>query len=83
MNDEKIVPELELPASEFTLKVELLARKSGCYIESVLRVCDENDIDYESVGMYIQPPLMEKLSNEAAHNNLLKDIKLSTGALFA
>jgi len=81
MNESK--PELKTSASEFSKLVELNAKDTGDYLNSVLKVCDEKDIDYEAVSMYILPPLLEKLTVEACSNKLLKEHDQSTGTLFA
>jgi len=73
---------LKHSAATFSSMVEKLS-KPGHYIENVGRVAEELEIDFESVAMYILPPLMEKLTNEANDNNLLKNSKVTnTGSLF-
>ena len=45
------------------------------YIDSVLTVCENKNIDPEVIGKFLSKPIKEKLETEARDLNLLKNKK--------
>lgn len=41
------------------------------YMDAVIHVCDDNEIDLEDVGRFINPTLKEKIAAEASRLNFL------------
>jgi hypothetical protein len=59
--------------NRFTQDIENLVRSSDLnYIEAIIGYCEENNIEFESVGKLISKPLKEKLKVEAMELNYLK-----------
>ena len=43
------------------------------YIESILQICDDRQIDPLDIGKLIDKPLKQKIEAEAMRSNLLKE----------
>lgn len=58
--------------ASFTQLIEdLVHNKKMGYIEAVLHICDERQIDPSDVGKVISPSIKSKIEAEAMSNNLL------------
>ena len=67
-----VIPE----EKELSQKVEeYVLKKGGSYIDAVLYICEENDIDPEVAGKFLTKPIKEKLETEGRELNLLKNKK--------
>lgn len=61
-----------LTKSEFTRIVEKeVSEKKIGYMEAVLLICEENDIDPQDSKKFISAPIREKIECEAMNLNLL------------
>ena len=74
---EKEVNELQkekfLDQNKFTQDVEQLVLTTELnYIEALVSYCEDNNIEFESVGKLIAKPLKDKLKAEATELNYLK-----------
>lgn len=61
-----------LTKSEFSKVVEknVLENRMG-YMEAVLHVCEDHDIDPEDVRKFVSAPIQEKIEGEARRLNLI------------
>lgn len=65
-----------LSKEEFCRKVEaLVLEKNLSYLESVLSIQEQNQMDYSLVAKFLSQPLREKLEKEAQDLNLIKKVK--------
>lgn len=61
-----------LNKDNFREKVELLVvRESMTYVDAIVALCDEYDIEYEDVVSIIPAPMIAKLEAEARAMNIL------------
>lgn len=61
-----------LTKSEFSKLVEKnVLEKKMSYMDSVLAVCEDHDIDPEDVRKFISIPIQEKIEGEAMRLNLI------------
>ena len=61
-----------LTKQRFSLMVEELVRDGGMsYMEAILHICDERDIDPLDIGRIVSPSIRSKLEVEAQSKNLL------------
>ena len=61
-----------LTKQSFSLMVEELVHSSGMsYMEAILHICDERNIDPSDVGKVVSPSIRSKLEIEAQNKNLL------------
>lgn len=61
-----------LTKSEFSKLVEKnVLEKKMSYMDSVLYVCEDHDIDPEDVRKFISTPIQEKIEGEAMRLNLI------------
>ena len=66
------VTEQFLTKTKFSKLVEaVVINKSLSYMEAILHLCDENDIDPEDVRKFISPIIKDKLEAEAMNLNFL------------
>ena len=63
-----------MTSAKFSQEVEKIAvtNEDMTYIDSVLHLCDLNEIEVESVPKLISKPLKEKLKYEAQRLNYMK-----------
>ena len=68
-----LLKEKFLDQNKFTTDVEQLVLDTELnYIEAIISYCEENNIEFESVGKLISKPLKDKLKAEATELNYLK-----------
>lgn len=68
-----LIKEKFLCQSKFAQDIESLVINSKInYIDAIVFYCEENGIEFESVGKLISKPLKEKLKHEATQLNFLK-----------
>jgi hypothetical protein len=66
-----IIPVLN--KQELVLRAERLVKSDGLtYIEAILEICKELDIDPEDVSKLISGPLKDKIEAEGQRNNSLR-----------
>ena len=59
-------------SDNFAAQVEEFVRKNGGgYIEAVLELCEEQDIEPQVAAKFLTKPIIEKLENEGQESNLL------------
>ena len=69
----ELIKEKFLDQNKFTTDIEQLVLTTELnYIEALVSYCEENNIEFESVGKLIAKPLKDKLKAEAAELNYLK-----------
>ena len=63
-----------MTSAKFSQEVEKIAvtNEDMTYIDSVLHLCDLNEIEVESVSKLISKPLKEKIKYEAMELNFIK-----------
>jgi len=52
-------------------EIELLAEKEKSYMDAVLFVCEENNIEPSLAAKYLSKPIIEKIEKEGMEYNLL------------
>jgi hypothetical protein len=58
--------------SSFSLKVENYVIKTGCqYMDSVLKLCEDHNIEPEVAAKYLTKPIKEKIMIEGQEINLV------------
>lgn len=68
MTDEKQF----LTKQKFTKLIEEVVQKqSVTYMDAVINVCQDNDVDLEDVRKFITPIIKDKIQAEAMHLNYL------------
>ena len=68
-----LLKEKFLDQNKFTTDVEQLVLDTELnYIEAIISYCEENNIEFESVGKLISKPLKDKLKAETTELNYLK-----------
>lgn len=66
------ITEQFLTKSKFSKLVEaVVINKSLSYMDAILHLCEENDIDPEDVRKFISPIIKDKLEAEAMNLNYL------------
>ena len=69
----ELIKEKSLDQNKFTTDIEQLVLTTELnYIEALVSYCEENNIEFESVGKLIAKPLKDKLKAEATELNYLK-----------
>ena len=69
----ELLKEKFLDQNKFTQDVEQLVLTTELnYIEALVSYCEDNNIEFESVGKLIAKPLKDKLKAEATALNYLK-----------
>ena len=69
----ELIKEKFLDQNKFTTDIEQLVLTTELnYIEALVSYCEENNIEFESVGKLIAKPLKDKLKGEATELNYLK-----------
>ena len=69
----ELIKENFLDQNKFTTDIEQLVLTTELnYIEALVSYCEENNIEFESVGKLIAKPLKDKLKAEATELNYLK-----------
>lgn len=59
-------------SDNFAAQVEEFVRKNGGgYIEAVLGLCEEKNIEPQVAAKFLTKPIIEKLENEGQESNLL------------
>ena len=72
-----------LNKAKFSKLVELqVVEKSIGYMEAILLLCDDNDIDPEDIKKFISPAIKSKLEAEAMSLNFLPKTNSIDSALF-
>lgn len=67
---------------DLTIRVEGLVKSDGVsYVEAIIQVCEELDIDPEDMAKLVVGPLRDKLEAEAQRNNIIP--RSNTGTLFS
>ena len=57
----------------FSKMVETTVRRSGLnYIDTIIHLCEENQLEPEDVKKYLTPSIIEKLESEAMSLNFLE-----------
>jgi len=57
---------------KFLEEVEEIAGEDGSYLDAIMVVCDNNNIEAESVPFYMKGALLERVTLEAQKKFLLK-----------
>ena len=69
----ELIKEKFLDQNKYTTDIEQLVLTTELnYIEALVSYCEENNIEFESVGKLIAKPLKDKLKAEATELNYLK-----------
>ena len=69
----ELIKEKFLDQNKFTTDIEQLVLTTELnYIEALVSYCEENNIEFESVGKLIAKQLKDKLKAEATELNYLK-----------
>ena len=79
MEKKNLLEDKFMTSAKFSQEVEKIAvtNEDMNYIDSVLHLCEINEIEVESVSKLISKPLKEKIEVEARNLNLLQ----KTGSL--
>ena len=74
MEKKNLLEDKFMTSAKFSQEVEKIAVTNGDmnYIDAVLHLCDQNEIEVESVPKLISKPLKEKLKHEAQQLNFMK-----------
>tara|TARA_B100001093_G_C26396489_1_gene829408 strand:+ start:76 stop:330 length:255 start_codon:yes stop_codon:yes gene_type:complete len=74
MEKKNLLEDKFMTSAKFSQEVEKIAvtNENMTYIDSVLHLCDLNEIEVESVSKLISKPLKEKLKYEAQQLNFMK-----------
>ena len=74
MEKKNLLEDKFMPSAKFSQEVEKIAVTNSDmkYIDSVLHLCEKNEIEVESVPKLISKPLKEKLKYEAQQLNFMK-----------
>ena len=74
MEKKNLLEDKFMTSAKFSQEVEKIAvtNEDMNYIDSVLHLCDLNEIEVESVSKLISKPLKEKLKHEAQQLNFMK-----------
>ena len=74
MEKKNLLEDKFMTSAKFSQEVEKIAvtNEDMNYIDSVLHLCDLNEIEVESVPKLISKPLKEKLKYEAQRLNYMK-----------
>jgi len=74
MEKKNLLEDKFMTSAKFSQEVEKIAvtNEDMTYIDSVLHLCDLNEIEVESVPKLISKPLKEKLKYEAQQLNFMK-----------
>jgi len=74
MEKKNLLEDKFMTSAKFSQEVEKIAvtNVDMNYIDSVLHLCDLNEIEVESVSKLISKPLKEKLKHEAQQLNFMK-----------
>ena len=74
MEKKNLLEDRFMTSAKFSQEVEKIAvtNEDMTYIDSVLHLCDLNEIEVESVPKLISKPLKEKLKYEAQRLNYMK-----------
>ena len=74
MEKKNLLEDKFMTSAKFSQEVEKIAvtNEDMTYIDSVLHLCDLNEIEVESVPKLISKPLKEKLKYEAQKLNYMK-----------
>ena len=74
MEKKNLLEDRFMTSAKFSQEVEKIAvtNEDMTYIDSVLHLCDLNEIEVESVPKLISKPLKEKLKYEAQKLNYMK-----------
>ena len=74
MEKKNLLEDKFMTSAKFSQEVEKIAvtNEDMNYIDSVLHLCEINEIEVESVSKLISKPLKEKLKYEAQELNFLK-----------
>lgn len=67
------IEEMFLSKDEFNRKVELLASEDGSYIDALVEICTDVDVEIEDAVKLLSKSLKQKIKQEATYFNLLKD----------
>tara|TARA_B100000945_G_scaffold244412_1_gene200675 strand:+ start:182 stop:436 length:255 start_codon:yes stop_codon:yes gene_type:complete len=74
MEKKNLLEDKFMTSAKFSQEVEKIAvtNEDMNYIDSVLHLCELNEIEVESVPKLISKPLKEKLKHEAQQLNFMK-----------
>ena len=74
MEKKNLLEDRFMTSAKFSQEVEKIAvtNEDMNYIDSVLHLCDLNEIEVDSVSKLISKPLKEKLKHEAQQLNFMK-----------
>ena len=74
MEKKNLLEDKFMTSAKFSQEVEIIAvtNEDMNYIDSVLHLCEINEIEVESVSKLISKPLKEKLKYEAQQLNFMK-----------
>jgi hypothetical protein len=74
MEKKNLLEDKFMTSAKFSQEVEKIAvtNEDMNYIDSVLHLCEQNEIEVESVSKLISKPLKEKLKHEAQQLNFMK-----------
>jgi hypothetical protein len=80
-NTDLIIPTIS--KQSFISKVEYLVRNDNLtYVEAIMHLCSELDLDPEDIAKLISGPFKDKIEAEAIKNHTIK-VKSNTASLFA
>ena len=79
MEKKNLLEDKFMTSAKFSQEVEKIAvtNEDMNYIDSVLHLCEQNEIEVESVSKLISKPLKEKLKHEAQQLNFMKKTSLA------
>jgi len=67
---------------ELAVRTERLVRSDGLtYIEAIIQICNDLDVDPEDIAKMVTGPLKDKVENEAMKCNILP--RSNTASLYA
>lgn len=70
--DETILITPIITKQELTIRTERLVRSDGLsYLEAIIQICADLDVDPEDIAKMVTGPLRDKLEAEAQRNNIL------------
>lgn len=70
--DDKILITPIITKQELTIRTERLVRSDGLsYLEAIIQICADLDVDPEDIAKMVTGPLRDKLEAEAQRNNIL------------
>jgi len=74
--EEYVELEIAITKKRLIERVEFLVRRDELtYLEAIMQVCEDHEIDPEDIGKLIDGPLKEKIESESVQLNRMKGMK--------